>query len=159
VLGLNPHAGDEGAIGTEEDSIIRPAIEQAKEKGVLAYGPYPADGFFGSGQFQKFDAILAMYHDQGLIPFKTLSFGEGTNYTAGLAAVRTSPDHGTAYDIAGKGEADESSFIRALYMAADIVRNRNEYLDMHANSLELRKRKALVSETGEDEEIVEVPEE
>lgn len=159
VLGLNPHAGDEGAIGTEDDAVIRPAIEQAKEKGVLAYGPFPADGFFGSGQFQKFDAILAMYHDQGLVPFKTLSFGEGTNYTAGLAAVRTSPDHGTAYDIAGKGEADESSFIRALYMAADIVRNRNEYLDMRANSLETRKRKALVSETGEDEEVVEVPEE
>jgi 4-hydroxythreonine-4-phosphate dehydrogenase len=159
VLGLNPHAGDEGAIGEEDDAIIRPAIEQAKEKGILAFGPYPADGFFGSGHFHKFDAILAMYHDQGLVPFKALSFGEGTNYTAGLASVRTSPDHGTAYDIAGKGEADESSFIRALYMAADIVRNRNEYLDMHANSLETRKRKALVSETGEDEEVVEVPEE
>lgn len=153
VLGLNPHAGDEGAIGSEDDDIIRPAIEQAKEKGVLAFGPYPADGFFGSGQFQKFNAVLAMYHDQGLVPFKALSFGEGINYTAGLASVRTSPDHGTAYDIAGKGEADESSLIRAIYLAADIVRNRNEYLEMHANSLERRKRKALESETGEDEVI------
>lgn len=160
VLGLNPHAGDEGAIGQEEENVIRPAIEQAKEKGVLAFGPFPADGFFGSGQYQKFDATLAMYHDQGLAPFKTLSFGEGTNYTAGLASVRTSPDHGTAYDIAGKGEAEESSLIRAIYLAADIVRNRNEYLEMHANSLELRKRKALESETGEDEVIEEVlPEE
>ena len=156
VLGLNPHAGDEGAIGAEDDSIIRPAIEQAKEKGVLAFGPFPADGFFGSGKFQKFDATLAMYHDQGLVPFKALSFGEGINYTAGLAAVRTSPDHGTAYDIAGKGEADESSMIRAIYLAADIVRNRNEYLEMHANSLERKNRKALESETGEDEAIEDV---
>lgn len=160
VLGLNPHAGDEGAIGTEDDEIIRPAIEQAREKGLLTFGPYPADGFFGSGQFHKFDATLAMYHDQGLVPFKALSFGEGINYTAGLASVRTSPDHGTAYDIAGKGEADESSLIRAIYLAADIVRNRNEYLEMHANSLERRKRKALESETGEDEVIEDVlPEE
>jgi 4-hydroxythreonine-4-phosphate dehydrogenase len=159
VLGLNPHAGDEGAIGNEEETIIRPAIEQAKENGVLAYGPFPADGFFGSGMFRKFDAILAMYHDQGLAPFKTLSFSEGVNYTAGLSAVRTSPDHGTAYDIAGKGEADETSFIRALYLAADIVRNRNEYIEMRANSLEMSKRKALISETGEDEEVIEVPEE
>ncbi|MCS6928793.1 MAG: 4-hydroxythreonine-4-phosphate dehydrogenase PdxA [Saprospiraceae bacterium] len=159
VLGLNPHAGDEGTIGDEEVSIIRPAIEQAKESGILAYGPFPADGFFGSGMFRKFDAILAMYHDQGLAPFKTLSFGDGVNYSAGLPAVRTSPDHGTAYDIAGKGEADETSFIRALYLAADIVHNRNEYLEMRANALEVAKRKTLVSETGEDEEIVEVPEE
>lgn len=156
VLGLNPHAGDEGAIGLEDDEVIRPAIEKAKEQGVLAFGPFPADGFFGSGQFSKFDAVLAMYHDQGLVPFKTLSFGEGINYTAGLAAVRTSPDHGTAYDIAGKGEADESSLIRAVFLAADIVRNRSEYLEMRANSLEQRKRKALLSETGEDEVIEEV---
>ncbi len=154
VLGLNPHAGDEGAIGVEEEKIIRPAIEEAKAKGVLVFGPYPADGFFGSGQHHKFDGILAMYHDQGLVPFKALSFGAGVNYTAGLRAVRTSPDHGTAYDIAGKGEADEMSFIKALYLAADIVRNRKEYLDMHANSLERRKQKSLVSETGEDEEVV-----
>lgn len=160
VLGLNPHAGDEGAIGDEDDRIIRPAIEQAKQKGILAFGPFPADGFFGAGQFHKFDGVLAMYHDQGLIPFKTLSFGAGVNYTAGLAAVRTSPDHGTAYDIAGKGEADDSSLIKALFLAADIVRHRNEYLEMHANSLERRKQKALESETGEDEVLEEVlPEE
>lgn len=160
VFGLNPHAGDEGAIGTEDDEIIHVAIEDAKAKGILAFGPFPADGFFGANQHQRFDAILAMYHDQGLVPFKALSFGAGVNYTAGLAAVRTSPDHGTAYDIAGKGEADESSFIKALYLAADIVRNRSEYFDMHANSIERRKQKALVSETGEDE-IVEdaIPEE
>jgi 4-hydroxythreonine-4-phosphate dehydrogenase len=160
VPGLNPHAGDEGAIGQEEEKIIRPAIEEAKARGVLAFGPFPADGFFGSGQHHKYDGILAMYHDQGLVPFKTLSFGAGVNYTAGLRAVRTSPDHGTAYDIAGKGEADEMSFIKALYLASDIVRNRNEYLDMHANSLERRKQKSLVSETGEDEiEEAVIPEE
>jgi 4-phospho-D-threonate 3-dehydrogenase / 4-phospho-D-erythronate 3-dehydrogenase len=160
VLGLNPHAGDEGAIGSEDDAIIRPAIEEAKMKGILAFGPFPADGFFGSGQFSKYEGILAMYHDQGLAPYKALSFGTGVNYTAGLAAVRTSPDHGTAYDIAGKGEADETSLIKAIYLAADIVRNRNNYIDMHANSLERRKHKALVSETGEDEVLEEIlPEE
>ncbi len=159
VLGLNPHAGDEGTIGDEEETIIKPALQQAKEAGVLAYGPFAADGFFGSGQFRKFDAILAMYHDQGLAPFKTLSFSEGVNYTAGLPIVRTSPDHGTAYDMAGSGSADDTSFIRALYLAADIVRSRNEYIEMRANSLEVSKRKTLVSETGEDEEIVDVPEE
>ena len=160
VLGLNPHAGDEGAIGDEDDKIVRPAIEDAKAKGILAFGPFPADGMFGSGQYHKFDAVLAMYHDQGLVGFKSLSFGEGVNYTAGLAAVRTSPDHGTAYDIAGKGEAEEASFIKALYLAADIVRNRNEYLDMHANSLERRKQKTLTSETGEDEVVEDIiPEE
>ena len=160
VLGLNPHAGDEGAIGNEDDSVIRPAVEDAKGKGILVFGPYPSDGFFGSGQFNKFDGVLAMYHDQGLVPFKLLSFGEGVNYTAGLASVRTSPDHGTAYDIAGKGEADPSSFIRALYLAADIHNNRNEYLDQRANSLERRKQKALLDETGADEDFVPViPEE
>ncbi len=159
VLGLNPHAGDQGTIGDEEEKIIHPAIEQAKESGILAYGPFSADSFFGSGLFQKFDAVLAMYHDQGLAPFKTLSFGEGVNYTAGLPAVRTSPDHGTGYDLAGRGVANETSFIRALFCAIDIVCNRNEYIEMHANSLEVSKRKTLVSETGEDEEIVNVPEE
>ncbi len=159
VLGLNPHAGDEGAIGSEDDKIIRPAIEDAKSKGVMVFGPYPADGFFGSGQFHKFDGILAMYHDQGLVPFKTLSFGAGVNYTAGLAAVRTSPDHGTAYDIAGKGEADESSFVKALFLATDIVHNRTQYLEMRSNSLERRKQKPLVSETGDDEVEAVIPEE
>ncbi|MEZ4918486.1 MAG: 4-hydroxythreonine-4-phosphate dehydrogenase PdxA [Saprospiraceae bacterium] len=157
VLGLNPHAGDEGAIGSEEAEHIRPAIEQAKEKGILAFGPFPADGFFGSAQFKKYDGILAMYHDQGLVPFKALSFGAGVNYTAGLPIVRTSPDHGTAYDIAGKGEADPRSFIKALYLAADIVGNQNNYLEMHEDSLERRKQRALQSETGDDEEIEEVP--
>ncbi len=157
VMGLNPHAGDEGAIGDEDDKIVRPAIEEAKQRGVMVFGPYPADGFFGSGQFHKFDGVLAMYHDQGLVPFKALSFGAGVNYTAGLASVRTSPDHGTAYDIAGKGEADETSFIKALYLAAEITRNRLNYLDMRSDSLERRKQKALVSETGDDE--VALPEE
>jgi 4-hydroxythreonine-4-phosphate dehydrogenase len=160
VLGLNPHAGDDGAIGNEDEQIIRPAVEAARAKGVMVFGPYPADGFFGSKQQTKFDAVLAMYHDQGLIPFKTLSFGDGVNYTAGLSGVRTSPDHGTAYDIAGRGEADERSFMKSLFLAADIVKNRNEYLDMHSNSLERRKRKTLISETGEDEVIEDViPEE
>ncbi|MBL7808378.1 MAG: 4-hydroxythreonine-4-phosphate dehydrogenase PdxA [Saprospiraceae bacterium] len=160
VLGLNPHAGDEGAIGEEDDKIVRPAIEDAKAKGILAFGPYPADGFFGSGQYHKFDGILAMYHDQGLVPFKALSFGAGVNYTAGLPAVRTSPDHGTAYDIAGKGEADETSMIKAIYLSAEIVRNRSEYLDMRANSLERRKQKSLISEAGEEmEEENVIPEE
>lgn len=157
VMGLNPHAGDEGAIGDEDDKIVRPAIEEAKQRGVMVFGPYPADGFFGSGQFHKFDGVLAMYHDQGLVPFKALSFGAGVNYTAGLASVRTSPDHGTAYDIAGKGEADETSFIKALYLAAEITRNRMNYLEMRSDSLEHRKQKALVSETGDDE--VALPEE
>ncbi len=157
VLGLNPHAGDEGAIGDEDDKIVRPAIEEAKQRGVMVFGPYPADGFFGSGQFHKFDGVLAMYHDQGLVPFKALSFGAGVNYTAGLASVRTSPDHGTAYDIAGKGEADETSFIKALYLAAEITRNRMNYLEMRSDSLEHRKQRALVSETGDDE--VALPEE
>ena len=160
VLGLNPHASDEGAIGDEDDKIVRPAIEEAKAKGIMAFGPYPADGFFGSGQYHKFDGILAMYHDQGLVPFKALSFGAGVNYTAGLPAVRTSPDHGTAYDIAGKGEADETSMIKAIYLAAEIVRNRAEYLDMHANSLERRKQKSLITEAGEElEEENVIPEE
>ncbi|MFN4081214.1 MAG: 4-hydroxythreonine-4-phosphate dehydrogenase PdxA [Saprospiraceae bacterium] len=153
VLGLNPHAGDGGLIGKEDDQIVAPAIRAAKDKGMLAFGPFPADGFFGSGQFAKFHGILAMYHDQGLIPFKTLTFGVGVNYTAGLPVVRTSPDHGVAYDIAGKGQANESSMLKAIYLATDIVRNRQEYIDMRADSLERRKQKTLVSETGEDEEL------
>ena len=152
VLGLNPHAGDEGALGDEEIEIIRPAIEQAKEQEILAMGPFPADGFFGSGQHLKYDAILAMYHDQGLVPFKALSFGEGVNYTAGLTAVRTSPDHGTAFDIAGQNLADPSSFRKALYLALDIARNRNQYAEMSANPLKSRSTKL---KTGEDEVIIE----
>ncbi len=141
VLGLNPHAGDEGVLGDEEERFIRPAIAKAKEAGILVMGPYPADGFFGSGQYRKFDAILAMYHDQGLIPFKALSFGSGVNFTAGLKYVRTSPDHGTAYDIAGKNEANPSSFREALFLALDIARNRRTYAEDHANPLVRKERK------------------
>jgi len=124
VLGLNPHAGDNGLIGKEEENIIIPAINNAKSIGISTFGPYPADGFFGSGNYKKFDAILAMYHDQGLIPFKSLSFGEGTNYTAGLSKIRTSPDHGVAYEIAGQNKASENSFRKAIYTACDIHKNR-----------------------------------
>jgi len=124
ILGMNPHAGDSGKLGSEETDIIRPVIIEMKKGGRLVMGPFPADGFFGSGEYKKFDGILACYHDQGLIPFKTLSFGSGINYTAGLPIVRTSPDHGTAYDIAGKNEADESSIRNAMYLAIDIVNNR-----------------------------------
>jgi 4-phospho-D-threonate 3-dehydrogenase / 4-phospho-D-erythronate 3-dehydrogenase len=148
VLGLNPHAGDEGALGEEETSIIRPAIESAKERGILAMGPFPADGFFGSGQHKKYDAILAMYHDQGLIPFKALSFGSGVNYTAGLGAIRTSPDHGTAFDIAGKDMADPSSFRQALFTAIDVAKNRLAYAEMTANPVKSRSAKF---KSGEDE--------
>lgn len=127
VLGLNPHAGDGGLIGQEEDEIISPVIQQWKDKGKLVFGPFPADGFFGNALYKKFDAVLAMYHDQGLIPFKTLAFSSGVNFTAGLPFVRTSPDHGTAFDLTGKGEADETSMRQALFLAIDIVKNRKEY--------------------------------
>ncbi len=150
VLGLNPHAGDGGLLGEEEEKIIRPAILECKKKGMLAMGPFPADGFFGSGQYKKYDAILAMYHDQGLIPFKVLSFGKGVNYTAGLVGVRTSPDHGTAYDLAGKNEADPASFRQAIFTAIDIARQRKEYLDMHKDVVVKREH---ASDNGEDEEI------
>lgn len=135
VLGLNPHAGDEGAIGSEEEEIIRPAVVEAKKKGVMALGPFPADGFFGSGQHRKYDGILAMYHDQGLVAFKSLTFGNGVNFTAGLPHVRTSPDHGTGYDIAGTNSADHSSFLRALYLSLDITRCRWEYDRAHKDKV------------------------
>jgi len=135
VLGLNPHAGDEGLIGQEEETIIKPAIKEGKYKDVLAFGPYSADAFFARGGHQKFDAVLAMYHDQGLIPFKSLAIGEGVNYTAGLPAVRTSPDHGTAFDIAGKGKADPASFMVATFECIDIIRRRAEYEENHRNPL------------------------
>ncbi|MFZ1703988.1 MAG: 4-hydroxythreonine-4-phosphate dehydrogenase PdxA, partial [Saprospiraceae bacterium] len=135
VLGLNPHAGDEGALGSEEEEVIRPAIIEAKKNGFLVTGPYPADAFFGSDKWTKVDGILAMYHDQGLIPFKTISFGEGTNFTAGLSFVRTSPDHGTAYDIAGQNVANPSSFIHAIYKAIELINTRKEYYDDRANPL------------------------
>ncbi|TVR79565.1 MAG: 4-hydroxythreonine-4-phosphate dehydrogenase PdxA [Chitinophagaceae bacterium] len=135
VLGLNPHAGEEGTIGTEEKETIIPAVEKATESGILTFGPFPADGFFGASVFKKFDGILAMYHDQGLVPFKTLSFGSGVNFTAGLPFVRTSPDHGTAYDIAGKNLASADSFRNAVFQAIDIINNRNEYHENTANPL------------------------
>jgi 4-hydroxythreonine-4-phosphate dehydrogenase len=124
VLALNPHAGDEGLIGDEENNVIKPVISDLKSKGKLIFGPFPADGFFGSGSHLKYDAILAMYHDQGLVAFKTLAFEDGVNFTAGLPVVRTSPDHGTAYAIAGKNQADESSMRAAIFLATDIIRNR-----------------------------------
>lgn len=140
VLGLNPHAGDSGAIGTEEETIIRPAIIELKKKGIMVMGPFPADGFFGSSSFLKYDGILAMYHDQGLAPFKALTFGEGMNFTAGLPVVRTSPDHGTALDIAGQDKANPASFRKALYGAIDIYRNRKKYDDDHQNPVEMQRK-------------------
>lgn len=152
VLGLNPHAGDGGLLGEAEEKTIRPAIVESKKKGILAVGPFPADGFFGSGQHHKFDAILAMYHDQGLVPFKLLSFGQGVNYTAGLSGIRTSPDHGTAFDIAGKNEADPASFRQALYQAIDIWRQRDAYQDMHSNPLVIKEKARL--RDNEEEEVL-----
>jgi 4-hydroxythreonine-4-phosphate dehydrogenase len=140
VLGLNPHAGDNGLIGKEEENSIIPAIDNAKSIGINAFGPYPADGFFGSGNYKNFDAILAMYHDQGLIPFKSLSFGSGTNFTAGLNRVRTSPDHGVAYEIAGQNKAEESSFRQAIYAACDIYKNRQFSAAINENPLTLKKQ-------------------
>jgi 4-hydroxythreonine-4-phosphate dehydrogenase len=135
VLGLNPHAGDNGVIGDEEINEIIPAITAAREEGILAFGPFPADGFFGAGSFTKYDAVLAMYHDQGLVPFKALTNEGGVNFTAGLSVVRTSPAHGTAYDIVGKNEASPDSFRKAIYMACDILRNRIQYKEISANPL------------------------
>lgn len=135
VLALNPHAGDDGLVGTEEKDIIRPAIEELETEGIQAFGPYAADGFFGSEMYTSFDGVLAMYHDQGLAPFKALAAENGVNYTAGLPVIRTSPDHGTAYNIAGEGIADESSFRQAVYAAIDIYRNRKNYDEPLANPL------------------------
>jgi 4-hydroxythreonine-4-phosphate dehydrogenase len=124
VLGLNPHAGDSGLLGQEELDIIQPVVEEFRSKAQLVFGPYPADGFFGKAQFKEFDGVLAMYHDQGLIPFKYIAFETGVNFTAGLPIIRTSPDHGTAYDIAGKNEADPNSFLHAFFLAIELVKNR-----------------------------------
>ncbi len=140
LLGVNPHASDNGLLGTEEAEIIKPAIDKATEMGMMVFGPYPADGFFGSSVFTKFDGILAMYHDQGMLPFKTLAFDSGVNYTAGLPVIRTSPAHGTAYDIAGKDEASAESFRAALYLAAEIYQNRLSYTEMTANPLVFSKQ-------------------
>lgn len=152
VLGLNPHAGDEGLIGKEEEEIIKPAIKEAKHS-MLVLGPYSADAFFARGQQQKFDAVLAMYHDQGLIPFKSLAIGEGVNYTAGLPGVRTSPDHGTAFDIAGKNKADASSFIASIYACIDIINQRNEYEENRKNPM--KKVTPAILANAVDEKIEE----
>ncbi|NJB37009.1 MULTISPECIES: 4-hydroxythreonine-4-phosphate dehydrogenase PdxA [Flavobacteriaceae] len=135
LLGINPHSGDNGTIGDEDDKIMKPAIESLFNEGHLVYGPYAADSFFGSKAHESFDAVIAAYHDQGLIPFKTLAFGKGVNFTAGLSKVRTSPDHGTAYEIAGKGQADPSSFTEAIFMALKIFRNRQEFTELTENPL------------------------
>ena len=135
ILALNPHAGDDGLLGIEEKTIIQPAIEKAYSQNILAFGPYPADGFFGAASFKNFDGILAMYHDQGMVPFKLMSFDEGVNFTAGLSIVRTSPAHGTAYDLAGKNVASPEAFRNALYMAGDIFQHRVEFDELHANQL------------------------
>jgi 4-hydroxythreonine-4-phosphate dehydrogenase len=140
VLGLNPHAGDGGVIGKEDDTILKPVIKNLFEKGTMVFGPYPADGFFGNSQYEKFDAVIAAYHDQGLIPFKTLSFGNGVNYTAGLNKIRTSPDHGTAYDIAGKGIANHNSFKEAVFLAIDIYNSRNEYAEISKKPLKTKEK-------------------
>lgn len=141
VLGINPHTGDNGVIGKEDDEVLRPALKTLVENGKLVYGPYAADSFFGSGNYKNFDAIVAAYHDQGLIPFKTLSFGKGVNYTAGLSKIRTSPDHGTAFEIAGKGEANETSFKEAIYLAIKIYRNRLENNRLSENPLQTGQKK------------------
>ena len=135
MAALNPHAGDEGLIGKEDQEVILPALETVRSQGMLVFGPYPADGFFGSDNYLKFDGILATYHDQGMIPFKALSFDRGVNYTAGLPVVRTSPAHGTAYDIAGKNEASPGSFREAIYLAMEIYENRNLFKQLNANPL------------------------
>lgn len=152
VLGLNPHAGDEGLIGKEEIEIIKPAIKEARQS-MLVFGPYSADAFFARGQFEKFDAVLAMYHDQGLIPFKSMAIGEGINFTAGLPAVRTSPDHGTAFDIAGKGIADHSSFLAATFECIEIIQNRLGYAEMRQNPL--KKMSSRMMANAVDERIAE----
>jgi 4-hydroxythreonine-4-phosphate dehydrogenase len=153
VLGLNPHAGDEGLIGKEEETIIKPAIKEAKQNDVLITGPFSADSFFARSYHNNFDAVLAMYHDQGLVPFKALSPGEGVNYTAGLPVVRTSPDHGTAFDIAGKGRADESSLRSALFECIDIIKNRTQFETDHRNPL--KKMTSVILANQEDEKIEE----
>jgi 4-hydroxythreonine-4-phosphate dehydrogenase len=153
VLGLNPHAGDEGLIGKEEEAIIKPAVKEAKQNNLIVTGPFSADGFFARQYHNRFDAVLAMYHDQGLIPFKALASGEGVNYTAGLTVVRTSPDHGTAFDIAGKGKADESSFRTAIFECIDIINNRTQFEMNHKNPL--KKMTSVILANQEDERIEE----
>ena len=143
LLGINPHSGDNGTIGEEDEKILKPVIKELFDTGTLVYGPYSADSFFGSGAHKKFDAILAAYHDQGLIPFKTLSFGKGVNYTAGLNRVRTSPDHGTAFEIAGTGQADSSSFKEAVFTGIQVFKNRKEYKELIKNPLQKQKTRRV----------------
>jgi 4-phospho-D-threonate 3-dehydrogenase / 4-phospho-D-erythronate 3-dehydrogenase len=140
VLGLNPHCGDNGVIGKEDDEMIRPTIKKLFEEGTFVFGPYAADSFFGNKSHENFDAIIACYHDQGLVPFKTLSFGKGVNYTAGLQKVRTSPDHGTAFEIAGKDKADHNSFKEAVYLALDVYKSRLEYAQISENPLKTKEK-------------------
>jgi len=147
VLGLNPHAGDNGLLGTEEKEIIIPAIREANDKGLFVHGPFGADGFFGSGGYKRYDAVLAMYHDQGLAPFKALAFDNGVNFTAGLPVVRTSPDHGTCYDIAGQGIADESSLRAAVFTACDVYKQRKQFREYGMNPL----RRQDVRDSKEDQ--------
>jgi 4-hydroxythreonine-4-phosphate dehydrogenase len=156
VLGLNPHAGDEGLIGKEEEAIIKPAIKEAKQKDVFCFGPYPADAFFARGQHEKFDAVLAMYHDQGLIPFKSLAIGQGVNFTGGLQGVRTSPDHGVAFDIAGNNKADEASFRQAIFTCIDIINQRFAHADNRSNKL--KKMSAAVVGRAVDQRVTDLPE-
>ncbi len=142
VLGLNPHAGDQGVMGDDEEKYIEPALNEIKRKGIFAHGPFPADGFFGSSSYKNYDGIIAMYHDQGLVAFKSLSFGNGVNFTAGLNIVRTSPDHGTGFDIAGQDKANSDSLRNAIYSAIDIYRNRSQYIEDHKNQLQPSAKKA-----------------
>lgn len=157
ILGLNPHAGEDGLLGTEEAEIITPAIIELRKHGVLAYGPFPSDGFFGTFAFKKYDGVLAMYHDQGLIPFKTIAFENGVNFTAGLPIVRTSPDHGTGYNIAGKNMANESSLREAIFMAVDIVNNRQNKIErqIRPNAKQLLQEMKEESKRQGEEEIIE----
>ena len=140
VLGLNPHCGDNGVIGKEDDQVIRPTLKKMFEQGTFVFGPYAADSFFGNGQHEQFDAVIACYHDQGLVPFKTLSFGNGVNYTAGLNKIRTSPDHGTAFEIAGKNKADFNSFKEAVFLAIDIYNARNEYHELTEKPMKTKEK-------------------
>lgn len=148
VLGLNPHAGDNGLIGKEEESLIQPLLKEARQQ-MLVFGPYAADSFFARGYHEKFDGVLAMYHDQGLIPFKSLAIGEGVNYSAGLPAIRTSPDHGTAFDIAGKGRADHSSMLAAAFEAIEIYNNRTGHAEMNSNPLKKMSARMLANSVDE----------
>jgi 4-hydroxythreonine-4-phosphate dehydrogenase len=156
VLGLNPHAGDDGLIGSEDEEIIRPAIKDAKQKDIFCFGPYPSDAFFARGYHEKFDGVLAMYHDQGLIPFKSLAIGEGVNYTAGMDGVRTSPDHGVAFDIAGKNKADEASFREAIFKCVDIINSRRDFADNRKNPM--KRMSAAVVGRAVDQQVSDLPE-